>query len=111
MLTRGSSRLRYYARNLVRVSVRFDVSEDLGDASVRIDDERRSHDAHVLSTEHLLFGPHTVCVRNGVIGIRQQSKGQPILCLEFLVRFHRVWTHADDCRIEPLEPREGVAKL
>ena len=34
-----------------------------------------------------------------------------MFCLELLVRLHGIGTYTDDGRIEPLEPREGVAEL
>ena len=111
ILTCGPSRFRHYVRNIFRVSFRFHVPEDPGDASIRINHEGRSHDAHVFSTEHLLLGPNAVRVGNGMVDVRDEREWQFMLCLELLVRLHGIGTYTDDGRIEPLEPREGVAEL
>src|SRR5687767_3913499 len=75
-----------------------------------IDHECRARDPHPLGAERVLLHPHAVLLRDGVVFIDEQGHRKPILRLELVVRLGAVAAHAEDFRIESLEPRECVSE-
>jgi hypothetical protein len=98
-------------RDFLRVALRLDASENSGDTTVLVDEKGRPENAHIPSSEHRLLAPDAVRVGDGVIGVSDKRERQLVLLLEVLVLAYRIRAHAEDRRIESLEPREGVAEF
>ena len=93
------------------MSVRIHLLEDVGDATLLVDDERGPGNAHVLLAHERLELPHAVGFGHAVRNVGQERVGQFVLPFELGLLLNGVGAATQDLRIESLEPREGVAKL
>src|SRR5688572_6434404 len=80
------------------------------DDSAFVDQERASHDPHVLATVVLLFGPHTVSARERLFGVGEQRERKSILSGEAGMARFRVRAHADDLHALLTEAAQRIAK-
>jgi hypothetical protein len=62
-----------------------DVREDLGDATVGVDDDRRALDAHVFSPIERFLLPDAEGVGKAMTFVRKKTVGQLIFLAEFPV--------------------------
>ena len=90
---------------------RVDLLEDVRDPTIRADEIRGPYHTHVRLAVILLFLPYTVLLGDRVVGVGEERERQVILLLELRLCRDRIRAHAENDRIESLEPREGVAKL
>jgi len=67
-----------------------------GNPSLGVDDEGAPLDAHVLPAVHLLQNPGAIRLANCVIGVREETDGEPMLLGESLVAPDRIWADAKD---------------
>ena len=77
--------------------------------------QRGPCDLSVFDDERLPFGKSHGCwhaegFRDLAIAVRNQSEGQLVFFLEFLLRFSRVLTHAENLQAFPVEVGKGIAQ-
>ena len=82
--------------DLVVVRLGRGLRDDVADAAVGVDDERRALGAQVRLAVHRLLHPHAVELADGVIGIGEQREVQVLLVVELLDLLDRIGRDADD---------------
>ncbi len=74
--------------------VRLHAFKDVLDLAIWSDHERRPGNTHHLLTVHVLFFHHAEGICDLLLGVGEQSEGQILLFLEFLLRFWRIRGYA-----------------
>src|SRR5690606_20131142 len=83
---------------------------DLPHLAGAIYEERAPLDTHVLPTVVLLLHPDTIRLGQGLLGIGEERKREPVLLLEARVALEAVGAHADDAYPLGREAGQRVAE-
>src|ERR1043165_8979582 len=92
------------------MSWHLDLSPDLADHALAVDEEGRAFDPHIFPAIHALLHPDAVSLADQTLLVRGEREGELELGLELVVARHRIAGDADHGGLHLAEVGQRVAK-